>query len=68
MIKQYLKDNKIKGILSLEKENLPIIILFNGKEYEVRYTYKSNLYMKGYSPEDTNTTLNTDMKKVIDII
>lgn len=57
MIKEFLKENKLKGILNLEKENLPIIILFNNKEYEIRYTYKGNLYMKGYSPE-TNDDIN----------
>ncbi len=70
MIKDYLKENKLKGILTLEKENLPIVMLFNGKEYEIRYTYKGNLYMKGYDPERTSTTFNEDIteykNKVID--
>lgn len=55
-MKEFLKEKKIKGILHLEQENLPIVILFNGKQYEIRYTFKGNIYMRGYEPDRTNYT------------
>jgi hypothetical protein len=55
-MKDYLKDKKVKGVLHLNKENLPIVVLFNGKQYEIRYTFKGSIYMRGYDPDRTNYT------------
>ena len=51
MIKQTLRENKVKSYIHITEESFPIVLNFHGKEYEIRYTVNGGLIMKGYNRE-----------------
>lgn len=62
-MKSFLREKKVKCVMTITDDNCPMILLYNGKSYQIRYTYKKNLYMTGYDPDK-----NIDEKECIDII
>jgi hypothetical protein len=48
MIKEILKQEKVKSYMNVTEDIFPIILCYHNKEYEIRYTPRGGLIMKGY--------------------
>jgi hypothetical protein len=52
-IAKQLPDKNIRSIMGIPREFLPVVFMFEGKYYELRYTFNGGLVLRKYEDELT---------------